>query len=506
MPGSGYFYLRLRAVWRCACLGLLAALWVCPAAGQPVAEPKIYTVPAKEALAPTYVVTGAKACMLVWAPGTYRRDEPTWRVRLLDAQALYLKLEATLTLEKGQEIIQSVEGPDGLGCYLLLRGNQIRRQLTMAYLRYGDAGLETERYLLPFDLEIEELLVSNLGAYIRGVADAATLILYLNPDTRQGQVLPFGPDKATRMVGCGIEPATGRFWLALVRKGRNPGPLPSVVRLYAAGAPVAEHALQGFGPEVGPTTLLLATDSVQGLWLGAWGKRGSEYAQGPLAVRRWQAPQVLPRFVDSAGYWRFEPARQARRHHERYRRRQSYLLSNRFYFHPLQRLSGGGYALVAERYLVRQTHYPSTAMSPVYPYIYGGMRMYETTFALRMAFGPGGTLRGVESLPLPTQVHPELAKRSIVLPDRPALVLQGNGPRMALADASEPGTYNWVELQPAALGIAGRQSVSVEHLVQEGPVVYAFGQGRDEASGQAYFFLSRLPDGPATAPTSPLAD
>ena len=506
MPGSGYVYLILQSAGRWAWACLLACLWMGPAAGQTLAQPKIYTVPAKEALAPTYVVTGLKACMLVWAPGTYRREELTWRVRVLDAQALYLRLEATLTLEKGQEIIQSVESPDGQGVYLLLRGNQQRRQLVLAYLRYADAALETERYLLPFDLEIEELLVSNLGAYIRGVADAATLILYLNPDTRQGQVLPFGPDKAARMVGCGIEAATGRFWLALVRKGRNPGPLPSVVRLYTAGAPVAEHPLQGFTPEAGPTTLLLASDSVQGLWLGAWGKRGSEYAQGPLAIRAWQAPATLPRFIDSAGYWRFEPARQARRHHERYRRRPHHLLSNRFYFHPLQRLPGGGFTLVAERYLVRQTNYPSTAMSPVYPYIYGGVRMYETSFALRMAFSATGNLRHVESLPLPTQVHPELAKRSIVLPDRPPLVLQGNTPRMALAHTSEPGSYNWVELQPAALGIVGQQSVSVEHLVQEGPAVYAFGQGRDAASGQAYFFLSRLPDGQAANGTQALPD
>ena len=480
--------------WTIATAGLLVN---CLANGYAQApQPRLYTIPDKEAPAPTYILTGRTTCALAWAPGAYKTQDRTWRIRLLDATTLTSKLEVSLTLEEGLELSQSEEAPDGLGVYVLLNARQHHRQLLLLYLRYQDGATESDRYTMPFDIDVDQMLVSPLGAYVRGISEASPIIFYLNPDTHQTQVLPFGPDKANRLTGIGLERGTGRLWLCLVRKGRNPGPLPSVVRLFTAGQPVADYPLQGFSSDLSPSTLYLADDTVGGLWVGTWGKRGSEFGQGPLAFSGFKAGR-LPRFVDSARFWQFEPPHPAERHFARFSRRRSYALNNRFYYHGPVAAPGGGYTLAAERYFIRQSVNSSPFMSPMMgPFGYSGnTRMYETSFVVRMDFSPSGELRRLVSYPLPSQLYPDLDKRAVVLPDRPPLCLSSGAPKFGLPDSTEPGRTNWITLQPAALGMAPGQTVSIERFIQEGNAAYAFGQGKDIQTHAGYFFLSRLPEG-----------
>ena len=481
----------------CLCLASLWG-WGPPIAlGQaertPFARPGLYTLPRKEAAPPSYILTGRQACILCWRPEAFKKEEKDWRMRVLDAANMVPQLEVMLHLEDELDLIKNEEAPDGLGTYILLASRDRGRQLVLIYFRYKDGATESERFTVPFEVQVEQLLVSPLGAYVRATTNETPFLLYLNPDSRQAVIVPFGPDKANQLAGCGLEPATGRLWMALVRRGRNPGPTPVVIRAYSLGQLAAEYPVQGFETDYAPQTLYLASDTVGGLWVGTWGKRGSEYSQGPLAL---QGMRVLSqkRFVDSARFFQFERPAVAARHFARYSRRKRHELHYRMFFHPLQR-TATGYRVVGEQYYLRQSANPSPFASPYNAFGYNAVRFYETGFLLSFEYSPAGALRLLHSVSTPTQSFVDLSQRVVALPDRPPLCVERSTPKFGMPDPAEPARMVWAVLQPAALGIGPAQSVSVEQLIEEGPLAYAFGEGRDDRTREPYFFVSRLPEG-----------
>jgi hypothetical protein len=487
-----------RSVWFLA-LVLWAGLSCGLAFGQEnvLEQPRLYTVPNSVSPPPSFVLTGSAACVLAWPPGAYASTEQKWRMRVLDAATLTPKVEVSIGLEANLTPVQSSESLDGKGSYILFTSTKNRQIVVLMYFRYTDGVTEAERFSLPLDVEIQQLLVSSAGAYVRGEAEGIPYIFFLDLESRRGQVLPFGPDKANHLLGCGIERATGQFWLGVARKGGNPGPTPVVVRFYAQGQALAEQPLEGFTQEESPTALYLMGDSVQGLWIGYWGRRGTDVPQGAFSMQGFRVKQK-PRFVDSLRYFYFEKPSKAARQHSRLSKRTGFVLSYKYINHqPMKNPTSGTYRLAAERYYMRQTSNNTggfmMTMGPMgFPTSYS--RYFETDFATTIDISPAGEIVQLKSFTMPEQTFDDLKLRAMLLPDRPPLCLERSAPKMGLPDPEDPAKLNWQVLQPSVLGLPEGHTVSVQRLVEEPPMGYAFGTGKD-AAHNGYFFLARLPQG-----------
>ena len=134
--------------------------------------------------------------------------------------------------------------------------------------------------------------------------------------------------------------------------------------------------------------------------------------------------------------------------------------------------------------------------NPFGPYGYNNyVRFYETDASVLVRFSADGVLRELRSVRVPVQTNDDLGQRIVLLPDRPPLCTDKSVPKVGLPGAEDPQRLVWSVLQPAAFGMPDGQTVSVESILDDGPIAFATGKARDLATQQRYWFVARLPQG-----------